>query len=165
MNNLDDLLNIREASEIAGVSEPTIRKYLGLTKPPRPSRLPNARKITRPGEQVETWAIPLSDLHNAGLMKKRSPKPAQGVIDGVYELDGDGEIVVYPTSKDIAKLRDEIEQLKIQLAVSEQLRELEQELNASLSANLADLRLFLGRSIETSEAQETRRKLWGFRKN
>lgn len=158
MNNLDDLLNIREASEIAGVSEPTIRKYLGLTKPPRPSRLPNARKLVRPGEQVETWAIPLSDLHNAGLMKKKHKKPAQSVIDGDYEIDQNGEIVVYPTSKDITKLRDEINELKAKLAVAEQILELTQEQNNLLSANLADLRLLLGRSIETSEAQEARKK-------
>lgn len=154
MNNLDDLLNIREASEITGVSEMTIRKYLGLTKPPRPSRLPNARKQVRPGEQVETWAIPLSDLHNAGLMKK-SKKPSQ--------LDPDDFLVIYPTSQDIKKLTDEIEQLKIQLAVAEQINQLERELNASLSANLADLRLLLGRSIETKEAQTLRQRL--FRRN
>ena len=142
MNNLDDLLNIREASEIAGVSEPTIRKYLGLTKPPRPSRLPNARKLVRPGEQVETWAIPLSDLHNAGLMKK-SKKPGQVVADRSNQVEQVSEL--------FEQLQAENQQLKLTLAVMEQS-------NTDLRANLADLRLLLGRSIETSEAQEARKK-------
>jgi hypothetical protein len=142
MNNLDDLLNIREASEIAGVSEPTIRKYLGLTKPPRPSRLPNARKLVRPGEQVETWAIPLSDLHNAGLMKK-SKKPGQVIADSSNQVEQVSELV--------EQLQAENQQLKLTLAVLEQS-------NTDLRANLADLRLLLGRSIETSEAQEARKK-------
>jgi len=140
MNNLDDLLNIREASEIAGVSEPTIRKYLGLTKPPRPSRLPNARKIVRPGEQVETWAIPLSDLHNAGLMKK-SKKPGQ--------LAGSSN-QVEQVSELVAKLQAENLELKRALELAQAKLEL-------TTANLADLRL-LTRSIETAEAQEARKK-------
>lgn len=147
MNNLDDLLNIREASEIAGVSEPTIRKYLGLTKPPRPSRLPNARKLVRPGEQVETWAIPLSDLHNAGLMKK-SKKPGQVIADSSNQVEQVSELV--------EQLRAENQQLKLTLAVVEQS-------NTDLRANLADLRLLLGRSIETKEAQTLRQRL--FRRN
>jgi hypothetical protein len=147
MNNLDDLLNIREASEIAGVSEPTIRKYLGLTKPPRPSRLPNARKLVRPGEQVETWAIPLSDLHNAGLMKK-SKKPGQVIADSSNQVEQVSELV--------EQLRAENQQLKLTLAVLEQS-------NTDLRANLADLRLLLGRSIETKEAQTLRQRL--FRRN
>jgi len=142
MNNLDDLLNIREASEIAGVSEPTIRKYLGLTKPPRPSRLPNARKLVRPGEQVETWAIPLSDLHNAGLMKK-SKKPGQVLADSSNQVE--------QVSEQVAQLIAENSQLKVSIATLEQS-------NADLRANLADLRLLLGRSIETREAQEARKK-------
>ena len=147
MHNLDDLLNIREASEIAGVSEPTIRKYLGLTKPPRPSRLPNARKLVRPGEQVETWAIPLSDLHNAGLMKK-SKKPGQVIADSSNQVEQASELV--------EQLRAENQQLKLTLAVLEQS-------NTDLRANLADLRLLLGRSIETKEAQTLRQRL--FRRN
>ncbi|WP_395772650.1 hypothetical protein [Arenimonas sp.] len=141
MNNLDDLLNIREASEIAGVSEPTIRKYLGLTKPPRPSRLPNARKLVRPGEQVETWAIPLSDLHNAGLMKT-TKKPGQ--------VSSGSSNQVEQVSEQVAQLIAENIQLKASIASLEQS-------NTDLRANLADLRLVF-RSIETSEAQEARKK-------
>lgn len=141
MNNLDDLLNIREASEIAGVSEPTIRKYLGLTKPPRPSRLPNARKLVRPGEQVETWAIPLSDLHNAGLMKP-SKKPGQVLAGSSNQVE--------QVSEQVAQLINENIQLKASIASLEQS-------NQDLRANLADLRLVF-RSIETGEAQEARKK-------
>ena len=148
MNNLDDLLNIREASELAGVSEPTIRKYLGLTKPPRPSRLPNAKKLVRPGEQVATWAIPVSDLYNSGLMKK-TKKPGQVLADSSNQVD--------QVSEQVAQLQAKNQQLIITLAIVEQS-------NTDLRANLADLRLLLGRTIETSETQEARRKLWSFRK-
>jgi hypothetical protein len=141
MTNLDDLLNIREASEITGVSEMTIRKYLGLTKPPRPSRLPNARKQVRPGEQIETWAIPLSDLHNAGLMKTKKTNPQATQANTPESLDSDT----------LARLTAENLQLKQAITILEQS-------NTDLRANLADLRLLLGRSIETSEAQEARKK-------
>jgi len=144
MNNLDDLLNIREASEITGVSEMTIRKYLGLTKPPRPSRLPNARKQVRPGDQVETWAIPLSDLYNAGFMKTKKANPQATQANTPESLDSDT----------LARLTAENLQLKQVIATLEQS-------NADLRANLGDLRLLLGRSIETGEAQRARRKLFG----
>lgn len=140
MSNLDDLLNIREASELTGKSEMTIRKYLGLTNPPRASRLPNARKVARPGESVETWQIPVSDLFNAGLMK---------------QTPGDNQATIAPAnnSDQVSKLQAEIDQLKLVIATLEQS-------NTDLRANLADLRLLLGRSIETSEAQEARAKRW-----
>lgn len=133
MNNFDDLVNIREASELTGKSEMTIRKYLGLTKPPRPIRLPNARKIAKPGEIQETWQIPISDLYNAGLMVSKTPETAQEA-----------------NSEQVIKLQAEITQLKLQIANLEQS-------NTDLRANLADLRL-LTRAIETGEAQEARRK-------
>lgn len=142
MTNLDDLFNIREASEIAGVSEMTIRKYLGLTKPPRPNRLPNARKQVRPGESVATWQIPLSDLHNAGLMKK-----------GKATISNQETISQADNSEQAVKLQTELDQLKLVIATLEQS-------NADLRANLADLRLLLGRSLETKEAQEARAKRW-----
>jgi len=129
----DDLLNIREASKITGLSEMTIRKYLGLTKPPRPNKLPNARKVKKDG--VETWAIPVSDLFNAGLMKGKggnqtsSPEPAP--IEPQTDLT------------ELIQLRAENLSLKKQVEL--------------LEANLADLRLMF-RSIETAEAQEARKK-------
>jgi len=139
MSNLDDLLNIREACELTGKSEMTIRKYLGLTKPPRASRLPNARKEIRPGESVSTWQIPVSDLFNAGLMK--SLPESQATLE---QPD---------TSEQVIKLQAEIDQLKLVIATLEQS-------NSDLRANLADLRLLLGRSIETKDTQETRAKRW-----
>lgn len=140
MSNLDDLLNIREASERTGKSEMTIRKYLGLTNPPRASRLPNARKVARPGESVETWQIPVSDLFNAGLMK---------------QTPGDNQATIAPAdnSDQVSKLQAEIDRLKRDIATLEQS-------NTDLRANLADLRLALGRSIETKETQEARAKRW-----
>lgn len=141
MTNLDDLLNIREASEITGVSEMTIRKYLGLTKPPRASRLPNARKQVRPGDQVETWAIPLSDLHNAGLMKTKKANTQATQANTPESLDSDS----------LAQLQTENTQLKQAITILEQS-------NTDLRANLADLRLITGRSIETLETQVARKK-------
>lgn len=140
MSNLDDLLNIREACELTGKSEMTIRKYLGLTKPPRASRLPNARKLAKPGEIQETWHIPISDLFNAGLMDKAPGN------QGNQEAPGQAD-----NSEQVSKLQAEIDQLKLVIATLEQS-------NSDLRANLADLRLLLGRSIETAEIQQARAK-------
>jgi hypothetical protein len=132
----DDLLNLREAAEIAGVSEMTIRKYLGLTKPPRASRLPNARKVMREGDTQETWAIPLSDLFNAGLMKgKAKASTAEQPEPEVTET--------------LAVLKAENQALKIQVSL--------------LERNLEDLReeiRFSRRAIETAETQTARRRFW-----
>jgi hypothetical protein len=133
----DDLLNLKEAAEITGVSEMTIRKYLGLTKPPRPNRLPNARKIRREGDTQDTWAIPLSDLHNAGLMKPKK-QPRTFAAEPAEDLPN-------PATNYLA-LQVENQNLKKQIEL--------------LEANLADLRLMLGRSIETAETQKERRRFW-----
>lgn len=143
--NLDDLLNIREAAELTGRSEMTIRKYLGLTKPPRPTRLPNARKQVRPGEAVATWAIPLSDLHNSGLMKpgKSNQLEPGAATPGAVE----------PQSDILAALRAENLELRAALELAQAKLEL-------TTANLADLRLLAGRSIETLETQAARKRFW-----
>ena len=126
----DDLLNISEAARLSGKSVMTIRKYLGLTG--QPSRLPNARKIMKTGENQETWQIPLSDLFNAGIMKGNKPAPAQATPEDVFD------------PLNALMLKAENEALK--------------KLIAALEANLADLRLLAGRSIETLEKQDERRK-------
>lgn len=131
----DDLLNLKEAAEITGLSEMTIRKYLGLTG--RPNRLPNARKIRREGDFQDTWAIPLSDLHNAGLMKKTAKATATAITP---------EPVSSAPAAELLALQVENASLKKQIEL--------------LEANLADLRLMLGRSIETAETQTARRKFW-----
>jgi len=129
----DDLLNISEAAKVSGKSIMTIRKYLGLTG--QPSRLPNARKIMKTGENQETWQIPLSDLFNAGIMKGNKPAPAQATPEEVFD------------PLNVLMLKAENEALK--------------KLIAALEANLADLRLLAGRSIETAEKQaERRKKFW-----
>jgi len=132
----DDLLNIRQASTLTGLSEMTIRKYLGLSKPPKPSKLPNARKVSREGK--ETWEIPLSDLFNAGLMNgKPDPRAVQTAAE---ELKEDLNLIT---------LKAENEALR---------RE-----NALLERNLEDLReeiRFSRRSIETAEVQTARRRFW-----
>lgn len=133
MGYLDDLYNIAEASKITGLSEMTIRKYLGLTKPPKPSRLPNARKILREGDTQETWAIPLSDLHNAGLMSKK-PK-AQPAPEATIEAPAE-------PAESLALLKLENQALKTQIEL--------------LERNLGDLRLLLGRSIESDSQKKTR---------
>ncbi|NBT48214.1 MAG: hypothetical protein EBT07_10460 [Actinobacteria bacterium] len=128
----DDLLNIKQASKLTGLSEMTIRKYLGITKPPRPSKLPNARKVKKDG--VEIWEIPVSDLFNAGLMRKVSSSNASPVEPATEAKDTSGQLVA---------LQAENLSLKKQIEL--------------LEANLADLRLMF-RSIETAEAQEARKK-------
>ena len=129
----DDLLNISEAAKVSGKSLMTIRKYLGLTG--QPSRLPNARKIMKPGENQETWQIPLSDLFNAGIMKGTKPASTPATPEEVFD------------PLNVFMLKAENEALK--------------KLIAALEANLADLRLAAGRSIETAEKQaERRKKFW-----
>jgi len=136
----DDLLNLREASKITGVSETTIRKYLGLTDPSKPSRLPNARKVSREGKDF--WQIPLSDLFNAGLMKgKRDLNALAGVVvEAAENLKEDLNALA---------LKAENEALKKQIEL--------------LERNLEDLReeiRFSRRAIETAEAQTARRRFW-----
>jgi len=128
----DDLLNIKQASKLTGLSEMTIRKYLGITKPPRPSKLPNARKVKKDG--VEIWEIPVSDLFNAGLMKKASGGNASPVEPATEAKDTSGQLVALQAENLFLKKQIEL-----------------------LEANLADLRLMF-RSIETAEAQEARKK-------
>jgi hypothetical protein len=136
----NDLLNIRQASTLTGLSEMTIRKYLGLSKPPKPSKFPNARKVSREGK--ETWEIPLSDLFNAGLMKgKPDPRAMREAVETAAEtLSQDLNLIT---------LKAENEALR---------RE-----NALLERNLEDLReeiRFSRRAIETAEVQNTRRRFW-----
>jgi len=132
----DDLLNIRQASTLTGLSEMTIRKYLGLSKPPKPSKLPNARKVSREGK--ETWEIPLSDLFNAGLMKgKPDPRAVQTAAE---ELKEDLNLIT---------LKAENEALRREIAL--------------LERNLEDLReeiRYSRRAIETAEVQTRRRLFW-----
>ena len=136
MSFQDDLLNIRQASTLTGLSEMTIRKYLGLSKPPKPSKLPNARKVSREGK--ETWEIPLSDLFNAGLMKgKPDPRAVQTAAE---ELKEDLNLIT---------LKAENEALRREIAL--------------LERNLEDLReeiRFSRRAIETAETQSERRRFW-----
>jgi hypothetical protein len=136
----DDLLNIRQASNLTGLSEMTIRKYLGLSKPPKPTKLPNARKVSREGK--ETWEIPLSDLFNAGLMKgKPDPRAMREAVETEAE-----------------NLREDLNLITLK-AENEALR----RENALLERNLEDLReeiRFSRRAIETAETQNRRRLFW-----
>ena len=68
------LLTLKEACDLTGLSETSLRKYLGLGKNAGASRLPNARKVTR--NNKDFWEIPISDLHNAGFMKGNASTPA-----------------------------------------------------------------------------------------
>jgi hypothetical protein len=131
----DGLLSLKEACDLTGASETTLRKYLGLGKNAGASRLPNARKVIRNNKEI--WEIPVSDLHNAGLMKgqvlaaetQASPEPSP--------------------AESYAVMKAENEALKIQVAI--------------LERNLEDLReeiRFSRRAIETAEAQKERRRFW-----
>ena len=144
----NDLLNIRQASKLTGLSEMTIRKYLGLSKPPKPSKLPNARKVSREGK--ETWEIPLSDLFNAGLMDKPNPATATATPASEETAQASPEL---STAEGVAVLKAENEALRAQIAL--------------LERNLEDLReeiRFSRRAIETAEVQDRRRFIWSRRK-
>lgn len=136
----DDLLNIKQAATMTGLSEMSIRKYLGLSKPPKPTRLPNARKVSVEGKEV--WQIPVSDLFNAGLMKgRKDPRELSGlVVEAAETLREDLNALA---------LKAENEALKKQIEL--------------LERNLEDLReeiRFSRRAIETAETQTARRRFW-----
>ena len=131
----NDLLNLKQACDITGASETTLRKYLGLGKSAKPSKLPNARKVIRDNKEV--WEIPLSDLHNAGLMKGKA-------------LAAETPATPEQTpAESFLVIKAENEALKAQVAM--------------LERNLEDLReeiRFSRRAIETAETQTARRKFW-----
>jgi hypothetical protein len=150
MGYLDELFNIPEAAKVTGRSEMTIRKYLGLTKPPKPSRLPNARKIRRPNDSQDTWAIPLSDLFNAGLMKDtpataKPAKPAPKVQEVSAAAPVDQEAIIL--------LRIENATLKQRIV------DLEGNLREAKETT-GEYRLMLGKAIETATTQKARRSLF-----
>jgi len=134
----NDLLTINEASRVSGKSLMTIRKALGLT-PNSVSKLPNARKVLLEGDKQERWQIPLSDLFNAGLMSGSSSQRAEQ--EQPKETDREQLIRL---AVENAGLRREIELLERN--------------RLDLEQSLADLRLVLGRSIETASKQEERRR-------
>lgn len=134
----DGLLSLKEACDLTGASETTLRKYLGLGKNAGASRLPNARKVTRNNKEI--WEIPVSDLHNAGLMSGKSLAAETQATPASPEPS---------PSESYAVMKAENEALKIQVAL--------------LERNLEDLReeiRFSRRAIETAEAQTARRKFW-----
>ena len=135
----NDLLNLKQACDITGASETTLRKYLGLGKSGfKPSRLPNARKVIRDNKEI--WEIPVSDLHNAGLMKgKALAAETQATPASPEQTPAESFLVI----------KAENEALKAQVAM--------------LERNLEDLReeiRFSRRAIETAETQTARRKFW-----
>jgi hypothetical protein len=136
----NDLLTINEAARVTGKSLMTIRKALGLTVGST-SQLPNARKVLLAGDKQERWQIPLSDLHNAGLMKGGSSQQA----DKATPKETDREQIIR-LSVENAGLRREIELLERN--------------RLDLEQSLGDLRLVLGRSIETAAKQEERKRFW-----
>jgi hypothetical protein len=134
----NDLLNLKQACDITGASETTLRKYLGLGKNAGASRLPNARKVIRDNKEI--WEIPVSDLHNAGLMKgKALAAETQATLASPEQTPAESFLVI----------KAENEALKAQVAM--------------LERNLEDLReeiRFSRRAIETAETQTARRKFW-----
>jgi hypothetical protein len=134
----DGLLNLKQACDITGASETTLRKYLGLGKSGfKPSKLPNARKVIR--DNKELWEIPVSDLHNAGLMKGQVLAAEAPATPAPEQTPAESFLVI----------KAENEALKVQVAI--------------LERNLEDLReeiRFSRRAIETAEAQTARRKFW-----
>jgi hypothetical protein len=134
----NDLLNLKQACDLTGASETTLRKYLGLGKNAGASKLPNARKVIRDNKEI--WEIPVSDLHNAGLMKgKALAAETQATPASPEQTPAESFLVI----------KAENEALKAQVAM--------------LERNLEDLReeiRFSRRAIETAETQTARRKFW-----
>ena len=143
-------LTLAEAARRAQVSEPTLRKYLKKTAEHPKSRLPNARKITREledGRKSETWAIPFSDLFNAGLMdSKAQPKPALAEPEATPA----GDLESVETLKAVIEgLRQEIARLEETLARADRERE-----------RMSVYELAWQRQLETREKQAERKRFW-----
>jgi hypothetical protein len=134
MSIYDGLLSLKEACDLTGASETTLRKYLGLGKNAGASRLPNARKVIRNNKEI--WEIPVSDLHNAGLMKDTIPAAEPQATPASPEPS---------IFESYAVMKAENEALKKLIVV--------------LEANLADLR-GIYRALENPNAQKERRKFW-----
>ena len=134
MSIYDGLLSLKEACDLTGASETTLRKYLGLGKNAGASRLPNARKVIRNNKEI--WEIPVSDLHNAGLMKDTIPAAEPQATPPSPEPS---------IFESYAVMKAENEALKKLIVV--------------LEANLADLR-GIYRALENPNAQKERRKFW-----
>ena len=150
MGLLDDTFNIAEAAKVTGKSEMTIRKYLGLGKPAKPSRLPNAKKVRRDGDNQDTWAIPLSDLFNAGLMKS-TPAKAKPVNEPQKATE---------TSLPAAIDQEALILLRIENATLKQKIAGLEESVTEARATVGEYRLLLGKAIETSTTQKARRGLF-----
>jgi hypothetical protein len=80
-----EFLSLAQAARETQISEPTLRKYLKPSAEFPQSRLPNARKIIRENDRQETWAIPMTDLVAAGLIKSTAKVVASSVT--VAELE------------------------------------------------------------------------------
>jgi hypothetical protein len=130
MSVFDDLLNIRQASELCGVSEQTIRNYLGLGKTPKTPKLPNARKVLLDGNLQEVWQIPVSDLFNAGLMKKAPAKVKAEVAEVLDDKDQVAQL-----QKQLDDLASELKDQKHRAELAEQkVIGLEQTLSVAMKA-------------------------------
>jgi hypothetical protein len=139
----NDQLNVAQAAKACGVAEMTIRKYLGITNPPQPSQLPNARKELRKGKSV--WVIPITDLVAAGLMDK------------VIGSNAKAEATTAPATE--ALLRQEIDSLKALLAEKDRIIALyDQQLTIANRLQLA----FSAQpeQPDTNQVQEARRRFW-----
>lgn len=135
-----DQLNVAQAAKVCKCSEMTIRKYLGITNPPQPSQLPNARKELVKGKSV--WVIPITDLVAAGLMDK---------VTGIEARASNTLNSLASDSQELFDLKLELEKLKVELAGKDKLIALyDQQLT------VANSRL----QIETTQAQEARRRFW-----
>jgi lambda repressor-like predicted transcriptional regulator len=142
-------LSLAEAARRAQVSEPTLRKYLKPTAEFPKGRLPNARKITRElegGKTSEIWAIPFSDLYNAGLMKgSLKPKPAVKPEETPAQNLENVEVL----KAIIEGLKQEIARLEETLARADRERE-----------RMSVYELAFQRQLETRETQATRKRFW-----
>jgi N-methylhydantoinase B/oxoprolinase/acetone carboxylase alpha subunit len=142
----DDLLTLAEATRRANVSEMTLRKYLKPTDSHPKSRLPNARKILREGDRQETWAIPLSDLFNAGLIdtSKAADKPTEAPkpVETIEAL----KATIEGLKREIARLEETIARAD---------RDHEREVS-----RLSFYEKSFQSQIETAAKQNERRRFW-----
>ena len=131
--------NLSQASELCGVSLPTMRKAF------REGKFPNATETTQ-GKR-KSVSIPMSDLQDSGMLDRVKGNRSQGVKPSQSET-----MDIFTADKEeLIKLKETVRQLEARLEEAKERQEETSYLLRSLSAQL-----------ETKEQQEKRRKFWQF---
>ena len=131
--------NLSQASELCGVSLPTMRKAF------REGKFPNATETTQ-GKR-KSVSIPMSDLQSSGMLDRVKGNRSAGIKPS----QPDTTDIFTAEKEELIKLKETVRQLEARLEEAKERQEETSYLLRSLTAQL-----------ETKEQQEKRRKFWSF---